>query len=81
MLNQYEKRAIARITKDKTDEQRAVIGLDDTLARELIAKAKNTKLGYSVSKIEELTAQLALYQLEKEIWENVKGLEIVESNE
>jgi ribosomal protein S7 len=81
MLNQYEKRAIARISKEKTDAEREAIGQDDALARELIAAAKNTRLGYAVSRIEEYTEQLALAQIEKDIWENVEGLPVEQQPE
>lgn len=74
MLNQYEKRAIARITREKTDAEREAIGQDDTLARELIAKAKDRWLAYSSNMVAEHNEQLARWTIEKEIWENVEGL-------
>ena len=79
MLNQYEKRAIARISKEKTDAEREAIGQDDSFARQLIAAAKDKRLGYALSRIEEYTEQLALAQIEKEIWENVEGLPVKEN--
>jgi hypothetical protein len=70
-LTTYEKRAIARITRNKTDAEREIIGQDDTLARELIAAAKAAKLAYAIQAVENVTRDLAEWQLEKEIWENV----------
>lgn len=77
MLTTYEKRAIARLTREKTDAEREAIGQDDALAKELIAKAKASKLDYATKAVENLTRDLAEWQAEKEIWENV-GLESVE---
>jgi hypothetical protein len=73
-LTTYEKRAIARITREKTDVEREAIGQDDTLARELIAAGKERKLAYAIQAVENLTRDLAEWQAEKEIWENVEGL-------
>lgn len=71
MLTTYEKRAIARITKNKTDAEREAIGADDATARELIAAAKDRWLTYSTNMVAEHSEQLARWTAEKDIWENV----------
>ncbi len=71
MLTNYEKLALRRITKHKSDEEIDAIGQDDTLAREYITALKEVKLQEAEI---ELAEALRIYNacvFEKEIWENV----------
>jgi len=80
-LTTHEKKALRRITSHFTDAQKDEIGQDDAMALSLIAEAKARELSNTILRIADLERHLASLQLEKEIWENVKGLEIVENNE
>jgi hypothetical protein len=81
MLTSYEKKALRRITAHYTDTQKDELGANDTMALHLIAEAKARELSKATLRIADLERDLAQWQLEKEIWENVQGVEILENNE